>query len=80
MILKYLGHISWAFGVNRQYDTWRLLSSSIFGLPTCPYWVMPSHIHLAIKLCPGELVGLSYSEVLERWVPLFKGPPLVRRW
>ena len=60
-------------------DRVRVLAS-LFSIQLCAYAVMSNHYHLVIKLCPGESLGWSDDEVLERWTSLFQGPLLVRRY
>ena len=56
------------------------LLSSLFAIDICAYAVMSNHIHLAVKVCPEQLEGLSDADIVERWTSLFKGPLLVQRW
>jgi hypothetical protein len=66
---------------RRQWiiDRLRLLSS-LFAIDLCAYAVMSNHYHLAVKLCPEQLDGLSDDDIVNRWCSLFKGPLLVQRY
>ena len=66
---------------RRQWIENRIrILSSLFAIDICAYAVMSNHIHLAVKLCPKELDGLTDADIVERWTSLFKGPLLVQRW
>jgi len=66
---------------RRQWivDRVRLLSS-IFAIDVCAYAIMSNHYHLALKVCPEQLDGLSEDGILDRWCALFKGPLLVQNY
>ena len=66
---------------RRQWivDRIRLLSS-VFAIDVCAYAVMSNHYHLALKVCPDQLEGLSEDDILNRWCALFKGPLLVQNY
>lgn len=66
---------------RRQWvvDRIRLLSS-LFAIDVCAYAVMSNHYHLVLKLVPGQLIGLSDDDIMERWCALFKGPLLIQRY
>ena len=66
---------------RRQWivDRIRLLSS-LFAIDICAYAVMSNHYHLALKVCPEQVDGLSEDEIMERWCALFKGPLLVQNY
>lgn len=66
---------------RRQWivDRVRLLSS-VFAIDVCAYAIMSNHYHLALKVCPEQLEGLSEDEILDRWCALFKGPLLVQNY
>lgn len=66
---------------RRQWieDRIRILSS-LFSIDICAYAVMSNHLHLVIKLCPAQAQSWSNTEVIERWLSLFKGPLLIQQW
>jgi REP element-mobilizing transposase RayT len=66
---------------RRQWvvDRIRLLSS-LFAIDVCAYAVMHNHYHLALKICPGQIEGLSDDDIMDRWCALFKGPLLIQRY
>src|SRR5210317_921791 len=66
---------------RRQWivDRVRLLSS-VFAIDVCAYAIMSNHYHLALKVCPEQLEGLSEDDILDRWCALFKGPLLVQNY
>ena len=66
---------------RRQWIENRIrLLSSLFAIDICAYAVMSNHIHLVVKLCPGQVDDLSNEEIAHRWTCLFKGPALVQKW
>jgi len=70
-----------SYGHRRQWvvDRIRLLSS-LFAIDVCAYAIMSNHYHLALKVCPKQLDGLSEDDIMERWCALFKGPLLVQNY
>ncbi|WP_067983117.1 transposase [Neptuniibacter pectenicola] len=66
---------------RRQWieDRIRILSS-LFSIDICAYAVMSNHLHIVIKLCPAQAQSWSNTEVIERWLSLFKGPLLIQQW
>ena len=66
---------------RRQWIVNRVrLLSSIFAIDVCAYAIMNNHYHLALKVCPEQLDGLSEDDIMERWCALFKGPLLVQNF
>ena len=66
---------------RRQWIEERIrILSSIFTVDICAYAVMSNHLHLVVKLNPGEADNWSADEILTRWTSLFKGTPLVQRY
>ncbi len=66
---------------RRQWIENRIrLLSSLFAIDICAYAVMSNHIHLVVKLCPGQFDDLSDEEVVRRWTCLYKGPLLIQKW
>ncbi|WP_420553874.1 transposase [Neptuniibacter marinus] len=66
---------------RRQWieDRIRILSS-LFSIDICAYAVMSNHLHIVIKLCPTQAQNWSNTEVVTRWLSLFKGPLLIQQW
>ena len=66
---------------RRQWieDRIRILSS-LFAIDICAYAVMSNHLHIVVKLCPTQAESWSNTEVVERWLSLFKGPLLIQQW
>lgn len=66
---------------RRQWieDRIRILSS-LFSIDICAYAVMSNHLHIVLKLCPYQADNWSDTEVVERWLSLFKGPLLIQQW
>ena len=53
--------------------------SGIFAIDLCAYAVMSNHYHVVLRVNREVALGWSDTEVAERWLRLFKGPPLVHR-
>ncbi len=69
------------FEHRRQWILERLtLLEQVFAIDICAYAIMSNHYHLV--LCVNETQAQSWSddEVLQRWLMLFSGPPLVQRY
>ncbi len=66
---------------RRQWieDRIRLLSS-LFAIDLCAFSLLQNHFHLVLKLTPEESEPWSTRDVINRWLSLFKGPLLVRRF
>jgi REP element-mobilizing transposase RayT len=66
---------------RRQWieDRIRILSS-LFSIDICAYAVMSNHLHIVLKLCPIQAQSWSNTEVVTRWLSLFKGPLLIQQW
>jgi len=64
---------------RRQWivDRIRLLSS-LFALDICSYAVMSNHYHIVVKVSSSE--DWDQASVIQRWLTLYKGPLLVRRF
>ncbi len=56
------------------------LLSSIFAIDICAYAIMSNHYHIVVRLAPERASHWSPSDVLMRWLCLFKGTILVRRY
>ena len=64
---------------RRQWIVERLhLLASIFAIDVCAYAIMSNHYHLVLKLETAE--HWSDKEVVSKWLTLFQGPLLVRRF
>lgn len=64
---------------RRQWivDRIRLLAS-LFAVNICSYAVMSNHYHIVAKLNSSE--DWHQDSVIQRWLTLYKGPDLVRRY
>lgn len=51
-----------------------------FAIDICAYAVMSNHYHLVLRVDVRRAQRWSSVEVAERWMQLFSGSPLVRRW
>ena len=54
--------------------------SNVFMIDVCAYAVMSNHYHLVLKINQEQAQQLSDSEVIERWMILFKGNVLIARY
>lgn len=66
---------------RRQWieDRIRILSS-LFSIDICAYAIMSNHLHIVLKLCPQKTENWSDTDVVNRWLSLFKGPLLIHKW
>ncbi|MDX1804057.1 MAG: transposase, partial [Alcanivorax sp.] len=46
----------------------------------CAYAVMSNHYHIVVRINQQQALGWSDREVAERWMQLFSGPLIVKRW
>ena len=60
-------------------DRIRILSS-LFSLEILSYAVMSNHIHVVLKAFPGEAIAWSDREVIRRWLSIYRGPLIARRY
>ena len=66
---------------RRQWVVDRLaVLVEIFAIDLCAYAVMSNHYHVVLKVDRARAETWSVEEVAERWMGLFSGPLLVRRW
>ncbi|NHO68550.1 transposase [Aestuariicella hydrocarbonica] len=64
---------------RRQWVEERIrLLSSLFAIDICAYAVMSNHYHIVVKLNSSE--SWTDTDVLDRWLTLYKGPLLVQRY
>jgi REP element-mobilizing transposase RayT len=54
--------------------------ASVFAIDLCAYAIMSNHYHVVLRVDMGEARDWSDREVAERWLQLFAGPHLVKRW
>ena len=54
--------------------------TAIFTIDICAYAVMSNHYHLVVYVEQNRTKDLSREEVYERWIQLFRAPPVVERW
>ena len=53
--------------------------TGIFAIDLCAYAVMSNHYHVVVRVDRETARAWSNVEVAERWLRLFKGPPLIHR-
>lgn len=67
------------FDHRRQWLIDRLiLQAGIFGIDICAYAIMGNHYHIVMKVDRERVLQWTDQEVMERWMNLFSGPPLVQ--
>jgi REP element-mobilizing transposase RayT len=54
--------------------------AGLFAIDLCAYAVMSNHYHVVIRVDRKKALSWSDTEVATRWLQLFAGPPLVRRF
>ncbi|MZR63897.1 transposase [Alcanivorax sp. DP30] len=66
---------------RRQWVVDRLaVLVEVFAIDLCAYAVMSNHYHLVVRINQQQALGWSDREVAERWMQLFSGPLIVKRW
>lgn len=66
---------------RRQWVVDRLVVLvEMFAIDLCAYAVMSNHYHVVLRVDRSRALSWSDREVAERWMTLFSGPLLVRRW
>lgn len=66
---------------RRQWVVERLaVLAEVFAIDLCAYAVMSNHYHLVLRINQQKAQLWTDKEVAERWMQLFSGPLLVRRW
>ena len=54
--------------------------SSAFAVDVCAYAIMSNHFHLVLFVDTAAAGQWSFDEVVDRWLTLFKGPPVVQKY
>jgi REP element-mobilizing transposase RayT len=54
--------------------------TSIFTIEICAYAVLSNHYHLVVYVDQKRSRELTKADVVERWIRLYRAPPLVERW
>ena len=54
--------------------------SYIYAIDICAYAVMSNHYHVVLHVDKARADSWSDEEVVERWLQLYNGTPLVNRW
>ena len=66
---------------RRQWVVDRLaVLGEVFAIDLCAYAVMSNHYHVVVRLNQKKAQAWSDIEVAERWMRLFSGPLIVKRW
>jgi putative transposase len=66
---------------RRQWIVDRLFElADIFAIDVVAYSVLSNHYHTILQVNTGQADSLSMDEVIERWMRLFSGHPLVQRY
>ena len=60
-------------------DRIRILSS-LFSIEICSYAVMSSHYHIVLKALPDEGTAWSDREVIKRWLSVYRGSNIERKF
>jgi REP element-mobilizing transposase RayT len=54
--------------------------SEVFAVDVCAYAIMSNHFHLVLYVDVETAENLSFDEVIDRWLLLFKGPPVAQKY
>jgi REP element-mobilizing transposase RayT len=66
---------------RRQWVVDRLaVLGEVFAIDLCAYAVMSNHYHVVLRINQKKALSWSDQEVAERWMQLFNGPLIVKRW
>jgi REP element-mobilizing transposase RayT len=66
---------------RRQWVVDRLaVLAEVFAIDLCAYAVMSNHYHLVLRINQKKALSWTDQEVAERWMQLFSGPLIVKRW
>jgi REP element-mobilizing transposase RayT len=75
---KYTGR---NFDHRKQWMLDRLhFLSGIFAIDIAAYAIMSNHYHLVLHVDAAQSQSWSNEEVMERWLSIYKGPPLIQRF
>ena len=73
-------HSGDCFEHRRQWIVERLaLLEQVFAIDIAAYAIMSNHYHRVLHVYEAQAENGSETEVIERWLQLFSGPPLIRR-
>jgi len=74
-------HSGACFEHRRQWIVERLaLLKQVFAIDIAAYAIMSNHYHLVLHVNGDQQQNWSDAEVIERWLKLFRGPPLIHRF
>jgi REP element-mobilizing transposase RayT len=74
-------HSGFDFGHRRQWIVDRIkLLCSVFAVDLCAYAVMSNHYHIVVRIDVDEVEAWSDREVTRRWLTIFSGPSVMRRY
>ncbi len=66
---------------RRQWIEERIrILSTVFAVDVASYAVMSNHYHIVVKLNPQSAENWSLCETVSRWLCLFKGSPLMKKY
>ena len=66
---------------RRQWVVDRLaVLAKVFAIDLCAYAVMSNHYHLVLHINQKKALSWTEEEVAARWMQLFSGPLIVKRW
>ena len=69
------------FEHRRQWIVDRIkLLSSVFSIELCAYAILHNHYHIVIRVNSDQAGDWSDQEVAQRWIQLFSGPMVIRRY
>lgn len=69
------------FEHRRQWIVDRIkLLSSVFSIELCAYAILHNHYHVVIRVNSDQARDWSDQEVAQRWIQLFSGPMVIRRY
>ncbi len=70
-----------SFEHRRDWFIERLATlSEVFTIEVCAYAVMSNHCHLVLYIDSDALRELSIDEVIHRWLKLYRGPEVIKRY
>jgi len=74
-------HTGSNFEHRRQWIVDRIkLLSSVFAIDLCAYAILHNHYHLVIRVDSDQARHWSDQDVAVRWIQLFAGPMVIRRY